>query len=161
MQLIHFTQGQDRLALQRSAILCTSKTKAPVGDATKGSQQSTQQGSSDSSLLATEAATLRQRLRRLAIVQEIADRNFDRDTFTRAHRAWLEARQELQDQFPVDVQRIDDLQLAGVEASTQLTEHAGATFAPARKEFFSRRALGWITSRHTEAQPDRARGGEA
>lgn len=82
----------------------------------QGIHPQTQPKCSDPALLATDEATLRQRLRRMAIVQKIALRHNDRDTFTRAHRVWLATRQEMQDQFPADVQRIDEFQLAGVEA---------------------------------------------
>lgn len=106
--------GQDCRSISRSVRHPKENAMGQVG-AGQGIHQHTQSKCSDPALLATDEATLRQRLRRMAIVQEIALRNNDRDTFTRAHRAWLAARQEMQDQFPADVQRIDDFQQAGVE----------------------------------------------
>ena len=95
-----------------------SSRKPPTGGSrTEGIRQSTQQGSSNTAPLGTGYAVLRQRLRDLAAVQAVADRNFDRDTFGRAHRAWLLARWELETSFPDEVRRIDDMQLVGVEAN--------------------------------------------
>jgi hypothetical protein len=119
-----------------------SKTKPSTGaNQSEGFEQQThQRGKAESASLGTICEVLRQRLRVLAQVQSIALRNFDRDTFTRAHRAWLVARRELEAAAPADVCRTADMQWAGFEASQrdwEVTPKRRVSLSRSQDESFS------------------------